>query len=154
WKLAALEIGGKAGDLPERPVWWVIQGNKVYYGGTELATIKVDSTTTPKCIDLAFREPKKVLEGVYAIDGETLKLCVNRQADGVRERPTGFATNDKPEWRLLVFKRDKVRKTTDVTGLGGFVGMQIMSVQEPKQLVITAVIAGSPAKKAGLQKDD
>ena len=154
WKLTALEADGKESDLPETPFWWVIKGNKIYYGGQELARATTDDVTNPRCIDLAFRNPERTLEGIYSADADTFKICVNRSADGVKERPTTFSTRDNPEWRLLVFKRDKERKPDDVAGLGGFVGLAIQVDMDSQKIVIASVLKDSPAMKAGLRKDD
>jgi uncharacterized protein (TIGR03067 family) len=154
WKLTALEADGKASDLPEAPFWWVVKGNKIYYGGQELARATADDTTRPRCIDLAFRNPERTLEGIYAVEAGTFKVCVNRSAEGVKERPSGFSTRDKTDWRLLTFKRDKDRKTDDVAGLGGFVGLTIQVDRDSQKVVVAAVQAGSPAMKAGLKKAD
>src|SRR5262245_11217209 len=101
WKVVSLESDGKARDFPENPLRWVIKGNKVLYGGAELAVLTLDVTTMPQSMDLGFLNPKRVLEGVYAVDEDTLKICVNRQTEGVKERPLGFSTEGKPDWRLL-----------------------------------------------------
>ena len=97
---------------------------------------------------------RRTLEGIYSVEADTLKICVNRLAEGVKKRPSGFSTRDKPEWRLLVFQRDEDRKIDDVTGLGGFVGLTIQMDMETKRLVITGIQKDSPAMKAGLKKDD
>src|SRR5262249_27334469 len=78
WKLVSLEMDGKATEFAEKPPKWVIKENKVFYGGDELAELTIDAKTIPTCIDLGFRQPKRVYEGVYAVTGETLKICVNR----------------------------------------------------------------------------
>src|SRR5258708_39714687 len=111
WKVKALEFDGKPSDLPEVSFWWVIQGDKVFYGGQELAKLTVDAATKPPCIDLAFRNPDRVYEAIYAVEADTLKICVNRATEGVKERPSSFSTEGKPGWRLLVFSKDKDRKT-------------------------------------------
>jgi uncharacterized protein (TIGR03067 family) len=154
WKLASMEIEGKEVDLlPAKPPRWVIRGNKVLYAGQELAVLTLDTSTTPHSIDLAFVSPKKVYEGVYEVGKDTLKVCVNRQTEGVKDRPLGFATKDKPDLRLLVFKREKDLKDP-TEGLAGYAGVAIRADSDPKQLVIAQVLAGSPAKKAGLKRDD
>jgi len=107
WKLVSLEMDGKATEFAEKPPKWVIKENKVFYGGDELAELTIDAKTIPTCIDLGFRQPRRVYEGVYAVTGETLKICVNRLTEGVKERPLEFSTAGKPDWRLLVFKRIK-----------------------------------------------
>jgi uncharacterized protein (TIGR03067 family) len=153
WKVTRYEVGEDAGE-PPAAYWLVIKGDKLYYAGKELAELTVDPAATPPGIDLAFRDPKRVCEGIYSVDGDTLKLCVNRQTEGVKERPNVFSTEGKPDWRVLVLKRDKDRKPDDLEGLGGFIGLQVRAEDEGKKLVIGAVLKDSPAMKAGLKKDD
>ena len=154
WKVTALEADGKLTELPDVSFWWFIQGDKVRYGGQELARLTVDTTTQPRCIDLKFHNPERVYEGIYAVEDDTLKICINRVTEGVKERPGAFSTKGKPEWRLLVFKRDKERKGDDIAGLGGFVGLMIQAPGDGKPLLIAGVLRDSPAMKAGLKKDD
>jgi uncharacterized protein (TIGR03067 family) len=152
WKLVSLEVNGKPRDLPENPPRWVIKGDQVLYGGTALARLTLDGTTTPKCIDLSFRKPQRVYEGVYAVAKDTLTVCVNRRTEGVKERPLDFATKDKPDRRLLVFRRDKAGNGTE--GLEGYLGIAILALPDGKWVAITGIAPGSPADKAGLKKDD
>jgi uncharacterized protein (TIGR03067 family) len=153
WKVVSLEVNGKAADLSDQQPRWVIKGNKVLYAGKDLAVLTVDATTTPKAVDLKFVQSKKVYEGVYSVEKDTLKICVNAQADGVKERPLKFSTKDKPGWRLLVFERVKVKEDA-TAGLSGYVGIAIRVDQEKGRVVIADVVADSPAKKGGLKKDD
>jgi uncharacterized protein (TIGR03067 family) len=154
WKVTALEADGKPTELPDVSFWWFIQGDKVRYGGQELARLTIDAMTQPKCIDLKFHNPERVYEGIYSVEDDTLKICISRATEGVKERPGMFSTKGKPEWRLLVFKRDKERKGDEMVGLGGFVGLTIQASGEGKPLLITGVLKDSPAMKAGLKKDD
>jgi uncharacterized protein (TIGR03067 family) len=154
WTLVSVEAEGKSRDFPENPPWVVIKGNKVQYAGEDLAVLTVDATVTPKSIDMAFSNPKTVYEGIYSLEGDTLKVCVNRVTEGVKERPTGFATEDKPDLRLFVLKREKAAKASPTDGLPGFVGIAIKFDEERKEVVIMDTIDDSPAKKAGLKKDD
>jgi uncharacterized protein (TIGR03067 family) len=151
WKLVALESDGETRELPAPPTVWVIRGDKVHYGGAPLAVLHLDASTTPRSVDLHFVKPKKVCEGVYSLKGDTLKLCVNRQAEGVKERPLGFSTKEKGDWRLLVFERQKGK---DPEPVGGFVGIAIGLDKERKVLSIGQVLPSSPAMAAGLKKDD
>jgi uncharacterized protein (TIGR03067 family) len=153
WKVVSLEINGESEEVSGKPPVWIIRDDKVLYGGEELATLTVDPATSPRSVDLSFAKPKRVVEGIYALDGDKLKLCVNRQSEGAKERPNEFATKDKPEWRLLVFERVAEEKAAP-ENLSGFVGVQIAADAEKKQIVVGAVLDGSPAKKAGLMKDD
>jgi uncharacterized protein (TIGR03067 family) len=154
WKVVSIEVNGRVTEFPEKPPRWLIKGNRVMYAGKELAVLSIDATTKPQSIDLAFAKPKRVLEGIVAVEKDTLKLCVNRETDGVKERPQDFATKDKPGLRLLVFTRDKAGAGQRIEDLNGFVGIQIAAGANANDVVIGAVIDGSPAKKAGVKKDD
>ncbi len=154
WKVTGIEREGKPGDLPVVPFWWIIKGDKVYYGGKVLATLTLDSTTNPPCFDLAFREGDHTLEGIYRLDKQTLKVCVNRATGGAKERPNSFDTKGHAEWRLLTFERDKDRKIDDLEGLGAFVGIQIKKADDDSGILIQGAIEGSPAKAAGLKEND
>jgi uncharacterized protein (TIGR03067 family) len=101
WKVTAWEADGKPVDLPEASFWWFIQGDKVRYGGQELARLTIDAMTQPKCIDLKFHNPERVYEGIYSVEDGTLTICVNRVTEGVKERPGVLSTKDRPDWRLL-----------------------------------------------------
>jgi uncharacterized protein (TIGR03067 family) len=154
WKIDSLEVDGKPAELPEISFWWTIRGDKVLYGGSELGVLTIDPEISPKCIDLALRESKRGFEGIYSIEDNTLKICLKEATDSVRERPGEFATKGKEGYRLLVLKRDKDRKPDSLEGMGGFVGIAIKLDDDSKQVVVVDVVAGSPAEKAGLKKDD
>jgi uncharacterized protein (TIGR03067 family) len=151
WRLTAVESAGSTMDQFDDGPRWVIKGNKVFYAGKELAALTVDGATTPKSMDLALDNPKRTYEGIYSLKEDTLKICVNRQTDGVKERPAGFDTKDKTGLRLLVFRRDK---GDGMAGLRGFVGIRIKAGEDGMGVVIDAPLPGSPAEKAGLKKDD
>src|SRR5260221_11147038 len=75
WKVESLEVDGKPSDiLQDLSYWWVIKDDKVFYGGTELATMTFDPKTSPNCIDLAFRDPNRPFEGIYDVEQDTLKI--------------------------------------------------------------------------------
>lgn len=151
WKLVGFEVKGTPQEFPALPRW-VIKSDKVYYGGEELAALTVDAATMPRSIDLNFVKQKRVHEGIYSVEGDTLKICVSRITEGVKERPSSFTTEGKPDWRLLVFQREKAG-ADELEGVGGFVGIQLR-VTKDKQVGIADVLKGMAAEKAGLQKDD
>jgi uncharacterized protein (TIGR03067 family) len=153
WKLEEAIIDGEPQALPPRPPRWVIRGDKVVYAGKPLATMVIDATTIPPSIDLAFLKPKRTCEGIYSLKDDTLKICVSRATDGIKERPLSFATKGKPELRLLVFKRLKEAGADAIEHLGGFAGI-VIGYNKAKELTVVNVIDGTPAQKAGLKKDD
>lgn len=151
WKLAALEIQEEAAALPAELPIWEIKKDKIFYGAEQLATVKVDSGVSPKSVDLEFSDPAKTYEGVYSVENDTLKICVNNQTDGVKLRPAGLTTKDQPAFRLLVFKR-AARDEHEM--VRGFVGMVLRLDDTTKKVVIAGLVPGSPAKKADLQDED
>lgn len=154
WRLVSVEVEGKATELGDDGPIWVIKGNKVAYAGDPLAALTIHADTNPKSIDLAWAEPKKTYEGIYVIDRDTLKLCMNHQTDGAKDRPQEFTTAGKSNLRLLVFQRDKAENADPLAGVSGFVGVMIGYDADKKNVIIVNTIEGSPAKKAGLLKDD
>lgn len=153
WKLTAIEQEGETREFAERAPYWVIKGDKAFYGGVELAKLTPDASTTPRCLDLAFLAPKAEREGVYAIKDNILKICVHWEADGVKERPQEFTTKDKPALRLFVFRKVD-DSAADVAKKGfGYVGIAI-GREKDNTLVVGMTLSDSPAQKAGLLKGD
>jgi uncharacterized protein (TIGR03067 family) len=155
WKLLKV-VGDEEPREIDDLARWVIQENKVLYGGSELAELTVDATTTPPSIDLNFRhlglrKRQALMEGIYAVDKDTLKICVNRETDGVKDRPLDFTTQDKPNRRLLVFQRTPPGEAENVAG---FIGIAISLNADRNEVGIGMVFPDSPAQKAGLKKDD
>lgn len=154
WKVIAHITSEETYDVPANIPRWVIKGDKVRYGGETLGTLTVDTGNMPKTIDLHFADGKQTYEGIYKIDGDTLTICVNRASAGVKERPLDFAGESKEDRQLLVLQklaRDADDGTKDAPG---FVGVQIGKAPDDVGVVIGAVVDKSPAKKAGLMKDD
>jgi uncharacterized protein (TIGR03067 family) len=151
WKLSAVETGEGAAELPDDLPVLEIKEGKVLYGREELATLTIDAGVTPKTIDLQFRDPMKTYEGVYSVAGDALKICVNHQTDGVKQRPTELTVKDHPTFQLLVFER---AAPDDPPTLRGFVGMALKLHEENKEVVIASLVPDSPAKKADLQDGD
>lgn len=154
WRLVSVEIRGEVNDPATSYPRWVIKGDKVIYGGEELASISADASTSPKSIDLAFRDPKSNYEGIWSIDKDKLTICLNGRSETVKERPVEFSTKDKDNMRLLVFERVKNKREDPTGDAAGFVGLVMRFDNKTKQIIVNDVLAGSPAKKAGLKKDD
>jgi uncharacterized protein (TIGR03067 family) len=132
---------------------WIITGDTISYGGAEIARFTTDPATEPRVIDLKFRDPERVYEGVYAVDKGTLRVCLNGRADA-KDRPGGFSTKDQPQWRLLVFVREKTAPADPTEGATAFAGLRLRTDDETKAVVVDAPIKGSPAEQAGLKAGD
>jgi S1-C subfamily serine protease len=88
---------------------------------------------------------------VYAVEKDSLKICLNGRADGVKERPQAFSVKDHPARRLLSFERVKA----DAAGQGtGFIGLVLNYDKKREEVTVAAALDGSPAKKAGLSTED
>jgi uncharacterized protein (TIGR03067 family) len=153
WQLTDLDTGKDAGPAPV-PYRWHIQGNKINYGGQELATVTLDPKSKPASIDLAFVNPKRTLEGIYSQEGDTLRICVNRRSEGVKERPREFSTKDQDDFRMLTFTRLKGEKVDPLEGLTGYIGVQLRKGEDDKEVVVVDAFKDGPAAKAGVKKDD
>jgi uncharacterized protein (TIGR03067 family) len=73
---------------------------------TEEFTIKLDAAKKPKAIDLAIQtggEKGKTIPSIYALDGDSLKLCAPNK--GGIERPTDFKAGEQVA--IITFKRAK-----------------------------------------------
>lgn len=154
WQLTGQEIDGKPNEQLGYSYWIVIKGDKLYYGGEEVARLTIDATANPPSIDMAFRNPDRAYEGVYSIEKDTLKICLNKITEGAKERPNALSTEGKSDWRLMTFKQDKNREAADLEGLSGFVGLMIQKVDDTDQIRIAGLLNNSPAKKSELKIGD
>jgi len=71
------------------------------------ATIKVDSTRTPKTIDFTPLEGPnkgKTAHGIYEVKADELRIC---NAQPGRDRPTEFASKEGSHISLRIYKRFK-----------------------------------------------
>lgn len=115
WRLISGEDNGEpANDYALENLKSLIKGDQLTFAGikplTDRAsrlTIKLDLTTTPKCIDLKVEEGSlkdQVLEGIYERKGDELKLCLYF---GKGNRPLEFETKPGTDRVLFVLKREK-----------------------------------------------
>ena len=115
WQLSRGEEGGNPlSESIVKNLEVVIKGNRLVFKNiaslTDHAgtlTIKLDPSTTPKCIDLKVEAGSlkgTVFEGVYETKGDELKLCL-LFASGARNRPVEFETKADSNRVLLVLKR-------------------------------------------------
>jgi uncharacterized protein (TIGR03067 family) len=111
WSVISFEPSGKKltdEDLKKLKV--VIKGDTFTFdhgtkNGTLETTFTLDPSKNPKHIDIKLGQAKDDrLLGIYALDGDNLKLCYVEQG----ERPTKFATDlTRKSPFLLVLKRQK-----------------------------------------------
>jgi uncharacterized protein (TIGR03067 family) len=69
---------------------------------------RLDPTKKPKHIDFIEPNVEQSLKGIYLIEGDTLKICVDRGGkDRPSARPTDFASKEGTEISLTILRRDK-----------------------------------------------
>lgn len=69
----------------------------------EQGPVTIDPTKNPK--EIEFKTGDTPLRGIYALDGDTLKMCLVKDKDS--KRPTDFTTAQDNKQAVFVFKRDK-----------------------------------------------
>ncbi len=150
WRLVSVESSGGSREIDE-DIRWQIKNGQVLYGGEPLATTTYYPTSSPKGIDVKLVEPNSAYEGVYSLENDELKICLNVRTIGPKARPFDFATKDNLDLRVLVFQR---QSPTDMAAenVKGFIGMAL--AVENGAVVISDVLEKSPAEKAGLRAGD
>ncbi len=152
WKLIAFERDGKAVELNGEQPRIVIKGTKIGYGGQDLADLKANVEMMPKFFDVSVGYPKGAYQGIYELDGKTLKICWKKEEERVVERPSKFATADGDGFRIMVFEREEPKEGLELEGVAGQVGMALR--KENDSILVGSVFDGSPANRAGLRADD
>src|SRR5262245_51340851 len=122
WRLVSVEAEEGSVDLPSPQPLVKFEGGRLVYGGDKVARVTADATTSPNVIDLQFADPDGTREGIYVVDKDSLKVCINGRTDGVKERPDSLTTKDHPVRRLLTFERVAA---DDPGGVSGFVGLAL-----------------------------
>jgi uncharacterized protein (TIGR03067 family) len=117
WRAVSIEAEGVKNPV-EGPYTLTFQEGKVHQlhkttnGADFHYTLKLDSGKSPKTIDMTITqagsekdkgEVGKTILGVYALEGDELKLCTDPTV-----RPTAFDTKGKgPDTVLMMLKREK-----------------------------------------------
>ncbi len=128
WLIVAVEAAGEKvpeKEIKDSPGTFTFTGDKLTQNipgkMDESSTFKLDTTKKPKTITLTTQMEKRELIngemkdskidvttlGIYELDGDQLKICLNMPLLGPKDAPTDFKTSkDKPRM-LFVLKRDK-----------------------------------------------
>jgi uncharacterized protein (TIGR03067 family) len=84
-----------------------VEGNKAVQKEYARLGLKLDPTTTPKCVDIGVVggvQKDAQLEGIYELKDDELKLCVKVIG---KDRPTKFESPSGESIALLKLKRQK-----------------------------------------------
>jgi uncharacterized protein (TIGR03067 family) len=108
WQMqSGIQAGVEAQAEAVAKVKMTFKGNKVTLGGgpqTQEATITLDASKMPATIDMTLDKPDRTLQGIYQLEGDTMKLCLGRPGTA---RPKEFASKEGSEATLMIFKREK-----------------------------------------------
>ncbi len=107
WKMVSGDKGGEKApeDLVKRFRLTLKADGKLTVvakeDGDQEGTYKLDTGKKPKQIDITVDD--KMMEGIYELDGDNLKLCVAEAGS----RPTEFKAPEGSKVMLIVLKREK-----------------------------------------------
>jgi uncharacterized protein (TIGR03067 family) len=83
----------------------IIEGDRLTWKSLrteDTVTFRVDSTKTPKTLDLDLHDGKPNNLCIYELEGDNLKICIGHFG---RRRPSGFDVSKRPGASLLTFMR-------------------------------------------------
>lgn len=105
WSIVSVELAGQAVEgLAGAELTFAggVKSLKLPGGAIEKGTYTLASAPTPKQIDSTTDEKPGVEKGIYAVEGDTLKLCL---ATAGGPRPAEFRTRKGSDAILIVLKR-------------------------------------------------
>ena len=113
WKLVEVQLGADGEKPRDDDTGWKTAVYEFRKDGTYTSTEKgnkpvdgkyaLDPATSPKSFDLLVNDTKALF--VYALDGDTLKVCIGRSPDS--KRPTELKADAKTATHVWVFERIK-----------------------------------------------
>jgi uncharacterized protein (TIGR03067 family) len=102
WTMVSITSGGK--PAPPEKAAFLVAGNRAGWQTPEgdlQFGLYLDSTSRPKAFDLA--ASTRTFEGIYALEGDTLRLCYDLAPEA--KRPRRFASAAGSHQVLMVLKR-------------------------------------------------
>lgn len=106
WKVEAAVAGGERIPAGQQArMGFTFRGAELLPADNprDVATVTLDPGQTPAAIDLTERNGR-TSPGIYAIDGDTLKLCLDEPG---RPRPKTFASAKGSQTFYVVLRREK-----------------------------------------------
>jgi RNA polymerase sigma factor (sigma-70 family) len=102
WSVVSLGCGGKP-SKPAKAVF-MVDGQRACWQARDCEIqggLYLQSTSKPKTYDLAMST--RTIEGIYSLEGDTLRLCYDMGTES--QRPGGFLTERRSQQVLVVLKR-------------------------------------------------
>ncbi|QJW98635.1 TIGR03067 domain-containing protein [Frigoriglobus tundricola] len=118
WQLVSLDLGVKVIRREDRPAEWkatfetdtVFTGDRQgQVGGVKSSRFKLDETRDPKQITVYSDDGKLTFRGIYTLDGDSLKMCMNGDGASVC-RPEEFVTKKGQPVIITTYKRVAAKK--------------------------------------------
>jgi uncharacterized protein (TIGR03067 family) len=112
WQIASVAVDDKVIKREDVPKQWkgtfekdlFVEGDRFGQVGYSKARFELDGTRAPKQITVRDDAGKLTFRGIYSLDGDTLKVCMNGDGSDVR-RPEEFATKKGTPLLLIVLKK-------------------------------------------------
>jgi uncharacterized protein (TIGR03067 family) len=114
WKTESIEYNGKQFEDLAKQLRFVFKGDTGTVEGNDKVAdeyaklkLKVDPSTTTKLVDVTVTagvQKDAVMEGIYEIKGDELRLCLKVQG---KDRPSEFKAPAGSDIALIVLKREK-----------------------------------------------
>jgi len=104
WLVVSVELAGQKVEGFEGAELTLSGGKKTFKlpsGSVEKGTYAIDAAANPKQIDTTTDGREGIEKGIYALESDTLKLCLSRQGGA---RPKEFATRNGTDLILIVLK--------------------------------------------------
>jgi uncharacterized protein (TIGR03067 family) len=109
WRRVQFEVDGNAGEAEVNPGLRVASDKiTLLQNGKPLElviTVKLDSTTDPKLLDLALPDGQ-TLEGIYKLEENRWTVCIHGEPN-VKSRPTTFESKPGSKAILAVFEKSQ-----------------------------------------------
>jgi RNA polymerase sigma factor (sigma-70 family) len=104
WSAVSIEQRGSKPSKPGKAFFFLVDGKRACWQTTDWEMqggLYLDPTSRPKAYDLA--TSTNTIEGIYSLEGDTLRLCYESGTDP--KRPGGFITQKGSQQVLIVLKR-------------------------------------------------
>ena len=104
WSAVSIEQGGGKPSRLDKAIFFMVDGKRACWQSSDWEMqggLYLDPTRKPKTYDLA--TSTKTIEGIYALDGDTLRLCYDLVPEA--KRPARFVTEKGSQQVLIVLKR-------------------------------------------------
>ena len=104
WSVVSIEQGGKSCKLGKTV--FMVDGKRACWQGSDSEMqggLYLEPTSKPKTFDLAMST--RTIQGIYSLEGDTLRLCYDPRGVEESKRPGGFLTEKGSPQVLLVLKR-------------------------------------------------